>query len=34
MNSKKKKTFGLIEISMGESNYYIFFMEANRSTVF
>ena len=36
MNSKKKKkkkktTFGLIEISIRESNYCMFFMETNRS---
>ena len=32
---KKKRTFfGLIEISMRESNYCMFFMEANRSKVF
>ena len=31
MNSKKKKkTSGLIEFSMRESNYYMFFMEAKR----
>ena len=35
MNSKKKKkTSGLIEISMRESNYCMFFMETNRSKVF
>ena len=30
----KNKTSGLIEISMRESNYCMFFMEANRSKVF
>ena len=30
----KNKTSGLIEISMRESNYCIFFAEANRSNVF
>ena len=33
MNSKKK-TSGLIEISMREGNYYMFFMETNRSKIF
>ena len=33
MNSKKK-TFGLIEISIPESNYCMFFMEASRSKFF
>ena len=31
---KKKKASGLTEISMRESNYCMFFMEANRSKVF
>ena len=30
----KNKTSGLIEMSMRESNYCMFFMEANRSKVF
>ena len=34
MNSKRKKTCGLKEISMRQSNYCMFLMKANRSKVF
>ena len=30
----EEKKAGLIEISMGQSNYCMLFMEANRSTIF